>query len=69
MLGWTTLPDTGLEVRETSEGAFWRHDPLSPIVTNEGVGPYATLEDAARDGADYARFVTGQKNRETYERQ
>lgn len=54
---WTKLPDTGLEVRETSEGAFWRHDPPSGTCTGEGQGPYVSLDDAVRDGADYALFA------------
>jgi hypothetical protein len=54
---WTKLPDTGLEVRQTREGAFWRHDPPSACDTEEGVGPYASLDEAARDGADYAKSV------------
>jgi hypothetical protein len=56
---WTPLPDTGLEVRTDSEGSFWRHDPPSASCTDEGVGPYATPDDAARDGADYAQFAAG----------
>jgi hypothetical protein len=56
---WTVLPDMGLEVRETREGAFWRHVPPDPCQVEEGTGPYASLDDAARDGADYARFAAG----------
>ena len=59
MSRWTKLPDTGLEVRETHEGAFWRHDPPSAACTEQGHGPYASLDDAARDGAAYARFAAG----------
>lgn len=57
MMGWTPLPDSGIEVRETDEGGFWRHEERIP--DPEGVGPYASAEDAARDGADYALFVAG----------
>lgn len=57
MIGWTPLPGQAIEVRETREGAFWRHEERIP--DPEGQGPYSTLEDAARDGADYANFVHG----------
>lgn len=59
MSRWSSLPDIGIEVRTTREGSFWRHDPPGAYDTDEGVGPYASPDDAARDGADYARFVAG----------
>ena len=57
MGAWIPLPGKEIDVREGSDGAYWRHQERVP--DPEGQGPYATLEDAAKDGEDYANFVHG----------
>lgn len=54
---WFSLPDKGIDVREGSDGGYWRHQERIPDPVGEG--PYDTLEDAAHDGEDYANFVHG----------
>jgi hypothetical protein len=59
MLGWTSLPDKEIDVREDRSGAYWRHTETLPDPV--GQGPYGSLDDAARDGEDYANFVHGRQ--------